>query len=107
MWPFKHNNNSGRDGLPGPRCPECKSRNTRVITHHGTGEMDSVKVWRGQRYITCRCLDCGADFYTEDTGNIVEIELDSDTAVDDLSALEAAEAELKRQIDEEDDRMFK
>jgi len=107
MWPFKRKKNDINPGPAGPQCPHCKSRDTRLVTHHGGGEAAYAKVWRGQRYLTFRCSSCGQDFYAEDSGQIVEIELDNDDRIDDPQALQAAEDELKRQVDEEDDRMFK
>ncbi len=107
MWPFKRNKPSHKSDSSGPPCPHCKSADTKVITHHGGGEAASVKVWRGQRYVTCRCLSCGQDFYTEETGNIVEIELNNDETIDDAAALQVAEDELKRQSDDNNDRMFR
>ncbi len=55
--------------------------------------------------MTCRCLSCGQDFYAEDKGKIVEIELNNDDEIDDVAALQAAEDELKREINENNDRM--
>ena len=57
--------------------------------------------------MTCRCLSCGQDFYTEETGNIVEIELNNNETIDDAAALQVAEDELKRQSDDNNDRMFR
>jgi transcriptional regulator NrdR family protein len=107
MWPFKRKNSTDKSVSPGLQCPHCQSTDTKVITHHGTDEASYVKIWRGQRYVTCRCLSCGQDFYTEDAGDIIETELNNDDSIDDPQALQAAENELKRQVDDEDDRMFK
>jgi hypothetical protein len=38
---------------------------------------------------------------------MVVIELDNDERIDDPEALQAAEDALKRQVEDEDDRMFK
>ena len=105
MWPFKSNKPSQNSNSSDLVCPHCKSSATKVVTHHGGGEVASVKVWRGQRYVTCRCLSCGQDFYAEDKGKIVEIELNNDDEIDDVAALQAAEDELKREINENNDRM--
>jgi hypothetical protein len=107
MWPFKNKKLIHKSGTSGPLCPHCKSIDTRVVTHHGGGDAAYVKIWRGQRYVTCRCLNCGQDFYAEEVGNIVEIELNNNDGIDDPAALQSAEEALKRQIDEENDRMFK
>jgi transcription elongation factor Elf1 len=105
MWPFKRNKESQLSASGSPPCPHCKSTETKIVTHHGGGEAAGIKVWRGQRYATCRCQSCGQDFYTEDTDNIVEIELNNDEVIDDAAALQAAEDELKRELDETNDRM--
>jgi hypothetical protein len=105
MWPFKGNKSSQYSNSSDLVCPHCKSSETKVVTHHGGGEAAGVKVWRGQRYVPCRCLSCGQDFYAEDKDNIVEIELDNDDIIDDAAALQAAENELKRQVEENNDRM--
>ena len=106
MWPFKRKKHEVN--APGPaavRCSCCGSSRVRVITHHGGAEENYVRVWRGRRYLTCRCTDCGKDIYLEDPAD-VEINglIDDDAAVDDEDALLRAEEELKRQIEENDDR---
>lgn len=63
-----------------------------------------VKVWRGQRYITCRCFDCRRDFYSQEPpGGITEDAILYDDAIDE-EELQAAEEELRRQMAEEKDR---
>ena len=74
----------------------------------GTEEPDYIRVWRGQRYITCKCLDCGREFYIEESAQDIEESFFSDESyVADEDELLAAEEELKRQTDEEGDRRFK
>ena len=107
MWPFKRKISPQGTGLSGPECPNCGSTNSKMITHHGTDSPGYIKVWRGHRYVTFRCLSCSVDFYAEDAGNIVEIELNNNDIIDDLDALRAAEDELKKQVEEEDNRMFR
>lgn len=58
--------------------------------------------------MTCRCLDCGRNFYTEEPlQNVKENFLSDESIIDDEEELLAAEEELKRQVNEEDDRRFK
>jgi hypothetical protein len=106
MWPFKRKKPSREADLACIPCPYCRTSDTKIITHHGSGEADYVRVWRGQRYITCRCLNCGQDFYTEESGAMAEVELNNDDLIDDAEALRKAEDDLKRQVDDEDDRTF-
>lgn len=105
MWPFKRKLTSKKSASGGPPCPECQSAETKIITHHGTGEEAYVKVWRGQRYVTYRCLSCGNDFYADESHMIIEIELTNDESIDDPAALQAAEDDLKRHLDDNNDRM--
>ena len=91
-----------------PSCPFCESRNTRLIIYPGTGEADYVKVWRGQRSLTYKCLDCGQNFYAQGPKNgISEENLEDGPIIDDEEALRAAEKELKRQTEEDDDRRYR
>jgi hypothetical protein len=79
-----------------------------LIIYHGTDNPTYVKVWRGQRSLTCRCFDCGRDFYgAEPQGGIPDEVIEADQAIDDEEALCEAENDLKRQVEEEDDRRYK
>lgn len=104
MWPFKRKKSN-----PGPvktsiPCPFCGSLDTGLIMNHGTDHPNYVKVWRGQRAVTCRCFGCGRDFYSEDSRKGTdEGSADDDRLIDDEEALRAAEEELKKQIDESGD----
>ena len=105
MWLFRRKRIKKESESSSPSCPFCESRNTRLIVNHGTGEPDYVKVWRGQRSLTYRCLDCGQDFYAkEPQGGISDEILKDDHIIDDEEAFRAAEEELKRQAEEDDDR---
>ena len=55
--------------------------------------------------MTYRCLDCGLDFYGEEPreGITDEIVADGDV-IDDEEALRAAEEEVERQMEEDEDR---
>lgn len=88
-----------------PVCPFCWSNRTRLITCHGTSQPDYVKTWRGHRYWTCRCYNCGKDFYIDEAHGGATIEtLAGDETIDDEEELRAAEDEIKRQIEEDNDR---
>lgn len=105
MWPFRHKKRDLKNRPSGPACSNCGSTNTRVITHHGTDHPDYVRVWKGQRFLTCRCFACGKDFYaresvSENTDGIIP----EDQLIDDEEALHEAEDEIKRQVREDDDR---
>ena len=80
----------------------------RLIICHGTGEPDYVKVWRGERSLTYKCLDCGQNFYAQEPkGGISKENLEDGPIIDDEEALRAAEKELKRQTEEDDDRRYR
>jgi hypothetical protein len=88
-------------------CTFCRSTKTTVITHHGTGQSNYIRAWRGKRYITCRCLDCGQDFYADVPQAEIEREISNDERlIDDEEALRQAEDELKREADEEQNHRF-
>jgi hypothetical protein len=58
--------------------------------------------------VTCRCASCGRDFYAEEPREGLDEEvLENDRVIDDEEALRAAEAELKKQADNEDDHRLK
>ena len=79
-----------------------------ISYNHGTDEPDHIRTWRGQRYVTCRCSDCGQDFYVEEPlQGIEERFLSDDSMIDDEDELHAAEEDLRRQADDEDDRRYK
>jgi predicted nucleic-acid-binding Zn-ribbon protein len=108
MWPFRRKQTS-KYIQQKPPCPYCKSNNTKVISSlQATGETNFIKTWRSQRYIPCRCSECGRDFYIEATSqNIVKtLPLDG-SIIEDEDELMTAEEELKRQADEENDHRFR
>jgi len=108
MWFFKRkkaNPESIPAGLP---CSYCKSTRTRVIDSSGSDQPGSIKTWRGRRYLTCTCLDCGRNFYADEPPEgITDNLLLDDGFIDDEEELHAAEEELRRQIEEEDDRRYR
>lgn len=103
MWPFKRK--KPRQTPPGLPCTFCGSQNTVVKSYHGSDQLDYIRAWRGQRYVTCRCFNCQKDFYAnEPKSGIKDEALNPSGLIDDEDELRAAEDELKRQIEEEDDR---
>ncbi len=106
MWLFKRKKVNRAPESAGPRCTFCSSTRTRAI--YGPGDEESqVKAWRGQRYLTLRCLDCGREFYVDaPEGGLPETMSESSETVDDEAALRAAEDELKKELEDKDDRMF-
>jgi hypothetical protein len=107
MWPFKRKKTKN-DARPGPVCSHCGSKNIRLISSEDSEQQDYIKVWRGSRYTTCRCLDCGRDFYTDELPpQLLEKLLADEDVISDEDELQAAEAELKRQADEEEDHRFR
>jgi hypothetical protein len=105
MWFFKHVKQTDKTPVSGPACTLCGSTKTKLVVNHGTDRPDYVRIWKGQRVLTYRCLNCGGDFYADEPpGGIPDAMLDSDSLIDDEEALRAAEAELKRQTEQGDDR---
>ena len=107
MWPFRKKKARKNNQLR-PLCQYCGSYNTKVSSSLATEQPEYIRIWRGQRYVTCKCLDCGREFYIEEPSqDIEEIILSDDSFIADEDELQAAEEELRRQIDEEDDRRYK
>jgi hypothetical protein len=79
-----------------------------VSYSQGVEEPEYIRTWRGQRYITCRCSDCGRDFYAEEPfQGLEETFLSDDSIIDDEDELSAAEENLRRKADDENDRKYK
>jgi len=58
--------------------------------------------------LTYRCFDCGLDFYGEEPqGGIIDEVMAEGQVIDDEEALRAAEEEIERQVEEDDDRRFR
>ena len=102
MWPFKRKKKDREKQPSGPTCTLCGSTNTIAVSY---GD-DLIKAWRGQRYVTCRCRDCGRDFYSDEIKAAEAQAAAEDRMIDDEEALHAAEEELKRKTDENDDRRY-
>lgn len=92
------------DPLP-VACPHCGSRETRV-TVSGAGEGSHIKAWRGERYVTLRCLSCGRDFYGDEPPDGVDGLHSGEAMIEDEEALREAEEDLKRRTDEQNDRRY-
>jgi hypothetical protein len=107
MWPFKRKKNPSVTAQSGPVCTFCRSTNTILVHMHGTEMENPVKTWRGQRYLTCRCRDCGHDFYAEEGTDGAQLEEpNKERLVDNEEELKAAEEELDREIRDNHDRTF-
>ena len=106
MWPFRRKKANPKTQWSCPPCPHCKSTHTEVITRQDTNQTDYIKIWRGQRYLTCRCLDCGRDFYTQEPADrLAEDAIITDETINE-EELRAAEDELKRQTEEDGDHRY-
>ena len=90
MWLFRRKRIKQESQISSPSCPYCESTNTRLIVYHGTDQPNHVKVLRGQRSLTYRCLDCGLDFYAkEPQGGVSDEILVDNQIIDDEEALRA------------------
>jgi hypothetical protein len=98
MWPFKRKKDNIENKVFVIQCPDCKSSHIRIKGNDG-------KVWRGDRYLSCRCLNCGRDFYAEEpAGWSSDYLLEEEELIDNEDELLAAEEELRREAEENDDR---
>ena len=105
MWLFRRKKNIREPQRINPPCSYCGSSNTKLILYQGTDHPNYVKTWRGQRSFAYRCLDCGQDFYGEESQDgIIDKILAEGHIIDDEEALRAAEEEMERQVEEDDDR---
>jgi DNA-directed RNA polymerase subunit RPC12/RpoP len=108
MWPFKRKKTAQPNESLSPQCPGCGSRDTKLVIHNSSGSPEYVKVWRGRRSLTYRCSECGNDFYADEPpGGASDESVSGNGLIDDEQAFRAAEEELKRQTDQEDDRRYK
>lgn len=105
MWLFRRKDNIKQSGSSCPQCSYCGSTNTKLIVCHGIDHPDYVKIWRGQRAWTYRCLDCRRDFYgDEPPGGINDQTKPEGDVIDDEEALHKAEEEIKKQVEKDEDR---
>ena len=105
MWFLRRNKRIQESKACSLPCPSCGSTHTKLNVYHGTDQPNFVRVWKGQRVLTYRCIDCGQDFYGDEPPEGISDELmGEDRLIDDEEALRAAEEEIKRQVEEDDDR---
>ncbi len=107
MWPFKKQKKEKSAGDASISCTFCGSRRTLLNTYQGGDSPNPVRTWRGRRYLSCRCLDCERDFYIDEPQEGLPPGVPTDEDMIDEEALKRAENEIKQQIDDENDRMFK
>jgi len=106
MWLFKRKRMHTEQSKKHLPCPHCRSLNTGMIFDGDSLQADYVKVWRGKRYFSWRCRDCGNEFYGEAPESGSAANYDIDYGPVDEETLKAAEVELKKQADEENDHTF-
>ena len=104
MWPFRRKKPRTQPEETRALCPNCGSRDTRAISRDLTQEGSHVKTWRGQRFSSYRCSHCGWEFYAEEPKG--GSDLDGERMIEDEEQLRAAEEELKRQTDADNDHRF-
>ncbi len=86
-------------------CTSCHGHHTIAVASYNDSPTNNIKIWRGQRCCTYRCLSCGQDFYAEEppedlAGTVAR----DDMLVEDEEQLHEAEDEVKRQAEEDGDR---
>jgi len=79
-----------------------------MTSYHGSDHPDYIRAWRGQRYVTFRCSNCGQDFYAEEPqpGPGEEVFCD-DSVIYDEDELRVAEEDLRRWTEEEGDHRYR
>jgi hypothetical protein len=108
MWLFRKRKHTSRQPEKERPCPFCGGLETRVDNSSAAEGVSPVKAWRGERLTSMKCLSCGKVFYAQSADNdAVASDADDGRIVDDEEALRAAEEELKRQTDAEDDRRYR
>ena len=101
---FKNKKEKQKHLQLGPTCPHCKSTNTVVLTDP-INIQPYIRIWRGQRFMTCRCLECGQDFYSKYISREHSYKpANEDDIIENEYLLRAAEEEIKKQVDDQDDR---
>ena len=107
MWLFKPKKEPIEPTQTDHSCPRCQSTHTSKKISPDGSQADQIKFWRGKRYNTFVCLDCSCEFYEDEPAEQL-IENASATSDDDQideATLNAAEDELRKQTDEDDDHM--
>ena len=95
VWPFKRKKTKDTPAVP--PCPYCGSPDTVA---------KEVKTWRGERSVSYHCRACGRGFYADEPSGGMPGP-DEGPMIEDEDALRAAEEELKKRTDEEDDHLFR
>ncbi len=98
----KNKTNPEQQSLP---CSYCSSTDTVILSGSLSEYSHPVKVWRGERYITCRCRTCGKIFYVQVTSETTGIS-EGNRMIEDEDELHEAEKELKRKSDDEGDHRY-
>jgi len=81
------------------KCIYCGNHNSKLLNR--------TVVWRGQRYIVCKCKSCNRSFYMDESGkDIIDLLSTNDTLVENEELLNSAEEELKHQADIDGDHRF-
>ena len=106
MWPFKRKKKTPELATGVNACPYCGSTDTHARSTDMSEEGSYVKTWRGQRYVTFNCRNCGRDFYLEESDDTDQA-ISEHGMIDDEDELRAAEEELRRQADDEGDHMYR
>jgi hypothetical protein len=107
MWLFGRNKSKQSDNLICPACIYCGCSDTYVLSNSNSVTGSPIKIWRGKRYLTCKCRKCLKIFYTEENSdNVIGGYSEENNLIEDEEQLSRAEEELKRQTDEEDDRRY-
>ncbi len=104
MWSFNRHNKPENQNNAISACPCCGSQE--VVFDRHPGKKDVFRHQKEPDLPSYRCLKCGEKIYGNAPGyEIIEYHgVDGEPLVDDEEALRAAEAELKRQVEEADDR---
>jgi DNA-directed RNA polymerase subunit RPC12/RpoP len=106
MWPFGRKKQKGQLWSE-PQCSHCGSTNIVALPYHGNEQPYNIKTWRGERYITYRCLYCGRDFYVDAMLQYSEEEdLENEKIIYDEDELRIAEEELRKQADDDEDHSY-
>jgi len=103
MWPFKRKKINQDTQWSSPPCPYCGSASTRLTISQDGNRTGYVKVWRGQRSLSCRCLECKRNFYAQEPPDGLPEDAIARYEDIDEEELQAAEEELRRQIAQEKD----
>jgi len=106
MWPFKKKNNKVKQSND-IHCVYCGSKYILKVINETNNSLNLVTVWRGQRYLTCKCKSCNRYFYIDEADrHLIDLSSTSDMMIEDEEQLKLAEEELKQQADTENDHRY-